>query len=76
MSIPGSGSRSEAKPANERKQVLFVGGDLRRKGGDIVYELARLEAFKNIDFHIVSPHAVPGHRRSSHALALRGSFAR
>jgi len=56
----GKWKPAEAKPANERKQVLFVGGDLRRKGGDIVYELARLEAFKNVDFHIVSPHAVPG----------------
>jgi glycosyltransferase involved in cell wall biosynthesis len=49
-----------SKPANGRKQVLFIGGDLARKGGDVVYELARLDAFGTVDFHIVSPNAVPG----------------
>jgi glycosyltransferase involved in cell wall biosynthesis len=48
------------KPANARKQVLFIGGDLARKGADIVYELARLDKFKDVDFHIVSPHAEAG----------------
>lgn len=42
---------------NERKQVLFIGGDLMRKGADIVYELARMDKFKDVDFHIVSPNA-------------------
>jgi glycosyltransferase involved in cell wall biosynthesis len=50
----------ERKPINTRKQVLFIGGDLLRKGGDIVYDLARRESFANVDFHVVSPHAEPG----------------
>jgi glycosyltransferase involved in cell wall biosynthesis len=50
----------EQKTPNPRTQVLFIGGDLWRKGGDIVYELARLERFENVDFHMVSPHAETG----------------
>jgi glycosyltransferase involved in cell wall biosynthesis len=50
----------EQKPVNARKQVLFIGADLQRKGGDIIYDLARLEGFENVDFHVVSPHAEPG----------------
>lgn len=50
----------ESKPANARKQALFIGGDLPRKGGDIVYELARSETFRDVDFHIVSPNAEDG----------------
>jgi glycosyltransferase involved in cell wall biosynthesis len=48
------------KARNARKQVLFIGGDLARKGADIVYELARQNKFKDVDFHIVSPHAEAG----------------
>jgi glycosyltransferase involved in cell wall biosynthesis len=33
---------AERKASNARPQVLFIGGDFRRKGGDVVYELARL----------------------------------
>jgi glycosyltransferase involved in cell wall biosynthesis len=50
------------KAQNARKQVLFIGGDLARKGADIVYELARLDKFKDVDFHIVSPDAEAGSR--------------
>jgi glycosyltransferase involved in cell wall biosynthesis len=50
----------EQKPVNARKQVLFIGADLERKGGDIIYDLARLESFANVDFHVVSPYAEPG----------------
>lgn len=49
-----------SKPATGRPQALFIGGDLARKGGDIVYALARSERFRNVDFHIVSPDATPG----------------
>jgi glycosyltransferase involved in cell wall biosynthesis len=51
---------AERKASNARPQVLFIGGDFRRKGGDVVYELARLERFANVDFHVVSPHAEVG----------------
>ena len=47
----------ETKPPNARPQVLFIGADFRRKGGDIVYQLAGLTHFANVDFHVVSPHA-------------------
>jgi glycosyltransferase involved in cell wall biosynthesis len=50
----------EHKAPNARPQVLFIGADFQRKGGDIVYELARLGRFENVDFHVVSPHAEPG----------------
>jgi glycosyltransferase involved in cell wall biosynthesis len=48
------------KASNPRTQVLFIGGDFWRKGGDIVYELARLKRFADVDFHVVSPHAEKG----------------
>jgi glycosyltransferase involved in cell wall biosynthesis len=48
------------KVRNPRTQVLFIGGDFQRKGGDIVYELAALERFANVDFHVVSPEARTG----------------
>ncbi len=60
MSTPTNGSRSNSKPARARKQALFIGADLVRKGGDIVYELARSEKFRDVDFHIVSPNAEDG----------------
>jgi glycosyltransferase involved in cell wall biosynthesis len=40
-------------------RALFIGGDLRRKGGDIVYAVAAMERFRDVEFHVVSPHAVP-----------------
>jgi glycosyltransferase involved in cell wall biosynthesis len=48
------------KPTKLRRQALFVGADLDRKGGDIVYALAGREEFRNVDFHVVSPRAQPG----------------
>jgi glycosyltransferase involved in cell wall biosynthesis len=48
------------KTSNPRPQVLFIGGDFWRKGGDIVYELARLERLAEVDFHVVSPRAEKG----------------
>lgn len=51
---------AEQKAPNARPQVLFIGGDFRRKGGDIVYELARLKRFEKVDFQIVSPEAETG----------------
>jgi len=50
----------ENKVPGKRKQVLFIGGDFQRKGGDILYDLAALEPFRNVDFHVVSPNAEPG----------------
>jgi glycosyltransferase involved in cell wall biosynthesis len=50
----------ERKQAQPRKQALFIGGDLARKGGDVVYGLARRKEFEKVDFHIVSPHAEDG----------------
>jgi glycosyltransferase involved in cell wall biosynthesis len=49
-----------AKRDTESFNVLFIGGDLARKGGDIVYAMAAMEDFKNVNFHIVSPNAVQG----------------
>jgi hypothetical protein len=51
---------AEREAPNARPQVLFIGGDFRRKGGDVVYELAGLERFANVDFHVVSPYAETG----------------
>ena len=50
----------DPKPVKARSQVVFIGGELHRKGGHIVYELAQLEKFKNVDFHVVSPNAEEG----------------
>ncbi len=48
------------KPSSIRKKVLFIGADLARKGGDILYEMASLPQFAHVEFHIVSPNALPG----------------
>ena len=48
------------KPSPIRRKVLFTGADMARKGGDIVYELAGLTQFEHVEFHIVSPNALPG----------------
>ena len=48
------------KVSHARKKVLFTGTDMARKGGDIVYELASLKQFEDVDFHIVSANALPG----------------
>jgi glycosyltransferase involved in cell wall biosynthesis len=47
----------EVRP-RPRPRVLFIGGDFVRKGGDVIYELARRGEFRQVDFHIVSDHAV------------------
>jgi glycosyltransferase involved in cell wall biosynthesis len=49
-----------AKHDTDSFNVLFIGGDLARKGGDIVYAMAAMEDFRDVNFHIVSPNAVPG----------------
>jgi glycosyltransferase involved in cell wall biosynthesis len=51
---------SEEMRPRARKRALFIGGDLVRKGGDVVYELARREEFRQVDFHIVSDNAADG----------------
>jgi len=48
------------KPRNPRRQILFIGAGLYRKGGDIVYEMARMPQFRDVDFHIVAPDAEGG----------------
>lgn len=48
------------KPSPIRRKVLFIGTDMARKGGDILYELANLPQFENVEFHIVSANALPG----------------
>jgi len=45
MSIPTNGSRWN-KSGEHRQQVLFIGRRPQRKGGDIIYDLARLESFE------------------------------
>jgi glycosyltransferase involved in cell wall biosynthesis len=51
------------KPAERRDEnpfkVIFLGADLRRKGGDLVYAMAAMERFQDVEFHIVSREAVP-----------------
>jgi glycosyltransferase involved in cell wall biosynthesis len=50
----------DAAREGERARVLFLGADLARKGGDIVYQLAARPEFAHVDFHVVSPNAGPG----------------
>jgi glycosyltransferase involved in cell wall biosynthesis len=42
-----------ADPKN-RAQILFVGGDFGRKGGNVLLRVAQREEFKNCDFHFVT----------------------
>jgi glycosyltransferase involved in cell wall biosynthesis len=52
---PASGERRDCQPL----RALFIGGDLQRKGGDIIYAIAAMKRFQDVEFHVVSPHAVP-----------------
>jgi glycosyltransferase involved in cell wall biosynthesis len=62
VTLPFYVDTAKWKPAAKRDRtsfnVLFIGGDLARKGGDIVYAMAAMDNFQDVDFHIVSPNAV------------------
>jgi glycosyltransferase involved in cell wall biosynthesis len=48
-------TRPERKP-----HILFVGGDFKRKGGDLLLRTARREEFQQCEFHFVTRTALPG----------------
>ena len=47
-----------ARCGSNKFKVLFIGGDFYRKGGDVVYAMAAMDRFADVEFHIVSPNAV------------------
>ena len=48
--------RSAHEPdPNKSPNILFVGGDFTRKGGDVLLKIAQQEEFRYCDFHIVTP---------------------
>lgn len=48
-------SRKRPHDVSQRPfNVLFVGNDVRRKGGDLVMEVARHEEFAEVEFHLVT----------------------
>ena len=47
---PGMGSRAK----NSRVNVLFVGADFRRKGGDLLLDVATRDEFRHCCFHVVT----------------------
>jgi glycosyltransferase involved in cell wall biosynthesis len=53
--------RSARENGAHRVQVLFVGGDFKRKGGDIALSLSREDEFRNFDFHFVTSKSEAGH---------------
>jgi glycosyltransferase involved in cell wall biosynthesis len=40
------------------KRVLFVGGDFKRKGGDLLLEWFRSRSYQNVELHLVTREAV------------------
>jgi len=49
------GRSAENTPSTkEQLDVLFVGGDFKRKGGDLLLRIARREEFRNCRFHFVT----------------------
>jgi len=51
----GYWTRPREKQAGTRPpQIIFVGGDYRRKGGDILAAMAQREEFSRCDFHFVT----------------------
>ncbi len=47
-------NRGLEEDATQSFQILFVGGDFVRKGGDLLLEVASLPDFERCDFHIVT----------------------
>lgn len=57
----------EAQPASSGpRRVLFVGGDFRRKGGDLLLEWYRGQRPDEVELHIVTREEVPGNRPGVH----------
>lgn len=49
---------SDGKVPSSRIRILFVGNQFLRKGGDVLYNIARREPFKDCEFHFVTKSAV------------------
>lgn len=46
--------RRSAETATSRTRVLFVGGDFKRKGGDLLLRIAQRAEFQDCEFHFVT----------------------
>jgi glycosyltransferase involved in cell wall biosynthesis len=51
--------RSQQRPGRERPQILFIGGDFRRKGGPLLLETFRAHFAGRCDLHLVTHADVP-----------------
>lgn len=58
-SIAASSGSLPRKPTSDRKQILFLGGDFRRKGGALLLEAYRRHLSDDCDLHIVTESPVP-----------------
>ena len=52
------GDRAQ-RPDKEICDLLFVGGDFQRKGGDLLLQWAKNTSLTNWKLHLVTPHPVP-----------------
>lgn len=61
--------RSEGGSERSKLSVLFVGGDLHRKGGDIVLDWFRTMTRRDVELHIVTRDAIEPGQAIVHRLA-------
>lgn len=50
----GTANKTSTPQKNNKVQILFVGGDFIRKGGDILLRIAKREEFAHCEFHFVT----------------------
>jgi glycosyltransferase involved in cell wall biosynthesis len=51
---------SRMTQSGRKPNILFVGGDFERKGGDLLLKTAQREEFQQCEFHVVTRTALPG----------------
>jgi glycosyltransferase involved in cell wall biosynthesis len=49
-----NGRPVEPNKDNEKVRILFVGGEFRRKGGDLLVKLAKHDEFRDCEFHFAT----------------------
>jgi len=53
-------NRSRKQPKNDRPQILFIGGDFRRKGGNVLMDCYRRWFSTTCDLHVVTQSCIEG----------------
>lgn len=49
-----AGKRRSVKESSSKIKILFVGGEFKRKGGDLIHKISQRDEFKTCEFHLVT----------------------